>query len=103
MKVTQIAELVNGITTQVLGKSAELTAENLKNIVDIGTQLTDSANIDNYVKTLADRIGKVIFVDRPYSGSAPAVLYDSWDYGSILEKISAEMPSATTSCSARGT
>ena len=38
----------------------------------------------------------MIFVDRPYSGSAPAVFYDSWDYGSILEKISAEMPSATT-------
>ena len=96
MKVTQIAELVNGITEQVLGKSAELTAENMKNIVDIGTQLTDSANIDNYVRSLADRIGKVIFVDRPYSGSAPAVFYDSWDYGSILEKISAEMPNATT-------
>lgn len=96
MKVTQIAELVNGITSQVLGKSAELTAENLKNIVDVGTQLTDSANIDNYVKSLADRIGKVVFVDRPYSGSAPAVFYDSWDYGSILEKISAEMPNATT-------
>ena len=95
MKVTQIAELVNGITEQVLGKSAELTAENMKNIVDIGTSLTDSANIDNYVKTLADRIGKVIFVDRPYSGSAPAVFYDSWDYGSILEKITAEMPDAT--------
>ena len=95
MKVTQIAELVNSITEQVLGKSAELTAENMKNIVDVGTSLTDSANIDNYVKTLADRIGKVIFVDRPYSGSAPALLYDSWDYGSILEKISAEMPDAT--------
>lgn len=96
MKVTQVAELVNGITSQVLGKSAELTAENLKNIVDIGTQLTDSSNIDNYVKALADRIGKVVFVDRPYSGSAPSVFYDSWDYGSILEKISAEMPVATT-------
>ena len=96
MKVTQIAELVNGITSQVLGKSAELTAENMSGLVDIGTQLTDSHNIDNYVKSLADRIGKVIFVDRPYSGSAPAVFYDSWDYGSIMEKISAEMPSATT-------
>ena len=96
MKVTQIADLVNGITEQVLGKSAELTAENMSGIVDVGTQLTDSHNIDNYVKSLADRIGKVIFVDRPYSGSAPAVFYDSWDYGSILEKISAEMPSATT-------
>ena len=96
MKVTQIADLVNGITSQVLGKSAELTAENMGGLVDIGTQLTDSHNIDNYVKSLADRIGKVIFVDRPYSGSAPAVFYDSWDYGSILEKISAEMPTATT-------
>ena len=96
MKVTQIADLVNGITSQVLGKSAELTAENMGGLVDVGTQLTDSHNIDNYVKSLADRIGKVIFVDRPYSGSAPAVFYDSWDYGSILEKISAEMPSATT-------
>ena len=96
MKVTQIADLVNGITSQVLGKSAELTAENMSGLVDVGTQLTDSHNIDNYVKSLADRIGKVIFVDRPYSGSAPAVFYDSWDYGSIMEKISAEMPSATT-------
>ena len=96
MKVTQIADLVNGITSQVLGKSAELTAENMGGLVDVGTQLTDSHNIDNYVKSLADRIGKVIFVDRPYSGSAPAVFYDSWDYGSIIEKISAEMPSATT-------
>ena len=32
MKVTQVAELVNNITNQVLGKSAELTAENLKEI-----------------------------------------------------------------------
>ena len=95
MKVTQVAELVNNITNQVLGKSAELTAENLKDVVDVGTQLTDSKNIDNYVKSLADHIGKMIFVDRPYAGSAPAVFYDAWDYGSILEKVSADIPAAT--------
>ena len=95
MKVTQVAELVNNITSQVLGKSAELTAENLKGVVDIGTELTDSKNIDNYVKSLADHIGKMIFVDRPYAGSAPAVFYDNWDYGSILEKVSADIPAAT--------
>ena len=65
MKVTQVAELVNNITNQVLGKSAELTAENLKDVVDIGTQLTDSTNIANYVTSLADHIAKMIFVDRP--------------------------------------
>ena len=95
MKVAQVAELVNNITSQVLGKSAELTAENLKGVVDVGTELTDSKNIDNYVKSLADHIGKMIFVDRPYAGSAPAVFYDAWDYGSILEKVSADIPAAT--------
>ena len=93
MKVTQVADLVNSITSQVLGKSAELTVENLKDVVDIGTQLTDSKNIDNYVKSLADHIGKMIFVDRPYAGSAPAVFYDNWDYGSILE-VSIHVPLA---------
>ena len=47
MKVTQVADLVNSITSQVLGKSAELTAENLKDVVDVGTELTDAKNIDN--------------------------------------------------------
>ena len=85
MKVTQVADLVNSITSQVLGKSAELTAENLKDVVDIGTELTDSKNIDNEVKSLDDHNGKMIFVDGPYAGSAPAVFYDYWDYGPVVE------------------
>lgn len=94
MEVKQIHELVNGATSQILGEETILK-EDLSNIVDIGKNIIDSDNIDNYVKSLVDRIGKVIFVNRPYVGKVPSVLMDSWEFGSILQKISAEIPQAT--------
>ena len=95
MKVTQIYDIMNNVTNEVLGKS-ELIKEDLSNIVDVGTEIFESANVDNYVKSLVNHIGKVIFVDRVYSGSVPSILMDSWEYGSIVEKISCEIPKATT-------
>lgn len=93
MKVTQIWEIMNTVTSEVLGKT-DLVAEDLSNIVDVGEQIFDSTAVDNYVKKLVDRIAKVVFVNRPYSGNIPSVLMDSWDYGAVVEKISAEMPAA---------
>lgn len=93
MKVTQIWEIMNTVTSEVLGKT-DLVAEDLSNIVDVGNEIFDSTNVDNYVKKLVDRIAKVVFVNRPYSGNIPSVLMDSWDYGAVVEKISAEMPAA---------
>ena len=95
MEVKQIHELVNGATKEVLGEEAVVN-EDLSNIVDIGTQIADSHNIDNYVRALVNHIGKVIFVNRPYSGNVPSVLMDGWEYGSILEKITVDnLPEAT--------
>lgn len=95
MEVKQIHELVNGATKEVLGEEAVVN-EDLSNIVDIGTQIADSHNIDNYVRSLVNHIGKVIFVNRPYSGNVPSVLMDGWEYGSILEKITVDnLPNAT--------
>ena len=94
MQVKQIYEIMNAVTGEVLGKT-DLVAEDLSNIVDVGTELLSNTSVDNYVKKLVDRIGKVIFVSRPYSGNVPSVLMDSWDFGSVVQKISAEMPEAT--------
>lgn len=93
MDVKQIYQLVNESTTEVLGKS-DLVKEDLSNIVDVGTEIFDSNAKDNYVKSLVNHIGKVIFVNRPYSGNVPSVLMDSWEFGSVLEKISADIPVA---------
>lgn len=94
MQVKQIYTLVNDVTREVLGKEA-LMLEDLSNVVDVGTEIINANAVDNYVRTLVDRIGRVVFVNRPYSGGAPSVLMDGWEYGSVLEKIAADIPEAT--------
>lgn len=93
MKVTQLKDIVNTVTSEVLGKE-NIVSEDLSNLVDVGNEIIDTNNFDNYVKKLIDRIGKVIFVNRLYAGGVPSVLMDSWEFGSIVEKISADMPDA---------
>lgn len=93
MQMNQIATFTNTVLTEVMGDEALLN-EDLTNVVDIGTAIFNANAFDAYVKSLVNHIGKVIFVDRPYAGSAPSVLMDGWEYGSVLEKISSELPTA---------
>lgn len=93
MEVKQIYEIMNTVTSEVIGKT-DLVAEDLSNIVDTGNEILNTNQLDNYVKSLVNHIGKVIFVNRPYSGNVPSLMMDSWEYGSILEKISADLPEA---------
>lgn len=94
MNVNQIYQLMNSVTSEILGGSVIL-AEDLSNVVDLGTAIFNANAIDNYVRSLVNHIGRVIFVNRPYSGNVPSVLMDGWEYGSVLEKIHAEIPDAT--------
>lgn len=94
MKITQIHEIMNTTVQEVLGTET-IVNEDLSNIIDIGNEIISTENVDNYVKKLVNHIGKVVFSDRVYSGSAPNVLMDSWEFGSILEKVTAEIPEAT--------
>lgn len=94
MEMNQVATFTNTIVQEVLGDTA-IVQEDLTNLVDIGNEIFNADAFDAYVKSLINHIGKVVFVSRPYSGSAPSVLMDGWEYGSILEKISSEMPVAT--------
>lgn len=94
MKVEQIYSLMNNVTSEIIGKT-DIVKEDLSNVVDLGKEIFDNASVDNYVKSLVNHIGKVIFVNRPYSGNIPSMLMDSWEFGSVLEKISADIPNAT--------
>ena len=91
MKVTQIKDLVNSSLKEVNGSST-LLKEDLSNVVDIGKELLNNDDVDNFVKKLVDRVGKTVFNDRVYQGSAPSVLMDSWEYGSVVEKIDSDLP-----------
>lgn len=93
MEVNQIYKLINSVSGEVLGKT-DIVAEDLTGIVDLGTEVFNQNAVDNYVKSLVNHIGKVIFVNRPYAGKVPSVLMDKWEFGSVLEKISADVPEA---------
>lgn len=93
MEVKQIYTLINSVSDEVLGRT-DIVTEDLTGIVDLGTEVFNQSAVDNYVKSLVNHIGKVIFVNRPYAGKVPSVLMDAWEFGSVLEKISADVPEA---------
>lgn len=94
MEVKQIYELMNTVTQEVTGQE-NLVQEDLGNIVDVGTSIFDGNSVDNYVRSLVNHIGKVIFVNRLYTGNVPSVLMDGWEFGSVLQKVQADLPLAT--------
>lgn len=93
MEVKQIYKLINEVSGEVLGKSG-IVQDDLTGLVDLGKEVLNQGALDNYVKSLVNHIGKVIFVNRPYAGKVPSVLMDAWEFGSVLEKISADVPVA---------
>ena len=94
MEVTQVHSLVNTVTSEILGRE-NVMMEDLSNVVDVGTEIFNANAVDRYVRSLVNHIGRVIFVNRPYRGSVPSVLMDGWEFGSVLEKIAVELPTAT--------
>ena len=93
MKVTQIHELLNTVTNEVLG-SENIVKEDLTNLIDVGTEIINADKVDNFVNKLVHHIGKVQFNNETYAGKAKNVLMDSWEFGAILQKIDAELPEA---------
>ena len=93
MNVKQIYTIINSVSNEVLGRT-DIVQDDLTGIVDLGTEVFNQNAVDNYVKSLVNHIGKVIFVNRPYAGKVPSVLMDAWEFGSVLEKISADVPEA---------
>ena len=93
MEVKQIYSIVNAVSSEVLGKT-DIVKDDLTGIVDLGTEVFNQGAVDNYVKSLVNHIGKVVFVNRPYSGKVPSVLMDAWEFGSVMEKVSADIPAA---------
>ena len=95
MEMNQVYQAVNGMTKEILGESA-VVAEDLSNIVDIGKAVFDNASYDKVVKSLVDHIGKVVFVDRKYTGFMAPLYREAWEYGAVKEKITnLDLPEAT--------
>lgn len=98
MKPIQIASVLNSAIEKEITGEVDLIKEDLSNIVDVGKVITSSLDVaganalNSFVQTIIDRVGRVKYVDRTYRSQAPNIVKDSFDYGSILMKVRAEVP-----------
>lgn len=90
MKLTQVYEIVNQATKEATGQS-ELLEKDLSNITDVGNEVIGAEALDHYTKSLVNHIGRVVVDNREYTTVLPSVLKDSWEYGSILERIKMDL------------
>lgn len=100
MKVNQISSMLNDVFGEILGEG--LIAENLSNIVSAGTTITSSStfgdNFENYAGKIVDKVGKTVFADRVYRAKDLGIWRDSWEYGSVLEKIRCDVGDYDDNC-----
>lgn len=101
MKVSQISGMLNDVFQSVLGDN--MFAEDLSNVVDAGRIITGSndvfgSNFDNYAGKIIDKVGRTIFWDRVYTADDLGIWRDSWEYGSVLEKIRCEVGDFEDNC-----
>ena len=94
MQVEQIYQILNTATSEVLGDSI-IVNEDLSNLVDVGNAVFNAYSFDTYSRALIDKVGRMVFVNRPYRGAAPSVLMDAVTWGSVVQKVSSEMPDST--------
>ncbi len=90
MDVKQIYAIVNDVRDQVLGVK-DVAITDVKGIIETGDEVFNANQVDNWTKTLVNRVGREIFVARKYSGGAPSVLMDSWEFGSVMMKVSGDL------------
>lgn len=90
-----IGEALNEVYAELIGES-DLVKEDLSNIVEVGKTITESStygeNVENYTKKLIDKVGRIIFRQNKLSISHLPIWRDSWEFGSISEKVRVEAP-----------
>lgn len=103
MKVNQISGMLNDVFGQVIGEG-DLFAEDLSNIVSAGqvivagTTTWSKDDFDNYAGKIIDKVGRTIFWDRVYTADDLGIWRDSFEYGSVLEKIRCDVGEYANNC-----
>lgn len=101
MKVKQISSMLNQVFGEILGDTG-LIAEDMSNLVSAGQIITSSTqfgdNFENYAGKIVDKVGRTVFADRVYRAKDLGIWRDSWEYGSVLEKIRVDVGDYEDNC-----
>lgn len=101
MKVKQISSMLNTVFGEILGDTG-LINEDMSNLVSAGQIITSSTqfgdNFENYAGKIVDKVGRTVFADRVYRAKDLGIWRDSWEYGSVLEKIRVDVGDYEDNC-----
>ena len=90
MQVKQVYEFVNSISKQAYGEQG-ITATDMTGLIAMGnTILSTPEATDAFLRTLIDRIGRVVIGTRAYSADTTGILMNTFDYGCIMQKITVQ-------------
>lgn len=103
MKFTQIATLLNTVIVPNLfghgesGGSAITIAEDLRNVVDIGTAIADltADDLKNYMKDLAVGVFDTYVDSRSYKDETYDLFISEIDYGGALQRVKCKLLNAS--------
>lgn len=94
METAQIYEIVNSVTSQALGRT-DLTAIDTASFIAMGDAVLNSGtNVEPWINTLVQRIGRTIISYRAYSSQFEELAFTDMEWGAIMQKIKVQMPSA---------
>ena len=94
MTTEQIYGLVNTVNAEAFGHSAMVVTDT-SSLISLGnTVLSSSTNTENFLNTLAQRIGRTILRFREYRNKLGDMVLNDFEYGAILQKIKVNMPEA---------
>lgn len=92
--VSQISNIVNDSVADALGKKTDITQLDTSDMVSVGKAITTFDAVEDFYKSLTNRIVKTIYFIRTYKGSKRSVLRDEHEFGAFVQKVYYEMPDA---------
>ena len=94
LPIKQVAELLNNAAKEITGVTT-VVKEDLSNVVDFGKDVFDNTDVEGYVKAIGVTLAKTVFYNRTYSGFAPSLMRDSFEFGWVTRKMTVdELPDA---------
>lgn len=92
MTVEQVYTILNEVVAQAMGTNA-LTVVDTGSFIALGNAVLNSGtNVEPFLQTLVQRIGRTVLVNRAYRTKFRNLIKGEMEFGSILQKVSVDMP-----------
>ena len=99
MKLTQIATLLNNtLVPNYLGQETTI-AEDLSNVVELGTALADldGEEVKNFAGDFIVGVARNVMDTRRYNGETYGLMNDAREYGGVIQRVKAKLLSTSDS------